>query len=71
MPHVLGAPVEGVTLHRLWETSLGDPLYLRELVLAGQETGRLALTKGVWHLSGAVPMGGWLSRHEVSRLLRA
>ena len=39
----LGGHVDGSTLHRLWQASRGNPLYLRELVLGGVETEVLAL----------------------------
>ena len=44
----LGGHVDGATLHRLWEASQGNPLYVRELVLGGIDAGILALLHGVW-----------------------
>ena len=50
---VLDGPVSGATLHGLCERSAGNALYLRELVLAGRESGTLTNTDGIWRLSGA------------------
>lgn len=50
---VLGGPVSAATLHRLGERSAGNALYLRELVLAGMESGDLGNEDGIWRLSGA------------------
>ncbi len=50
---VLGGPVGAATLHQLNERSAGNALYLRELVLAGRESGRLSDADGVWRLTGA------------------
>jgi DNA-binding CsgD family transcriptional regulator len=47
---VLGAPMEvGATLY-LWSVTLGNPLYLRELVLGALDSGALVDRSGVWHL---------------------
>ena len=50
---VLGGPVSGATLHGLAERSAGNALYLRELVLAGIESGTLTNQDGIWRLSGS------------------
>ena len=44
--------VDGATLHRLWEASRGNVLYLRELVLGGVAAGTLAQARGVWRWRG-------------------
>jgi DNA-binding CsgD family transcriptional regulator len=49
---VLGGQVDGPTLARLWEVSGGNVLYLRELLLAGQETNALRHAGGVWSWTG-------------------
>src|SRR5207244_10539712 len=49
---VLGGQVDGPTLARLWEASGGNVLFLRELLLAGQETDALRHTDGVWSWTG-------------------
>ncbi|HUQ40659.1 MAG TPA: LuxR C-terminal-related transcriptional regulator [Acidimicrobiales bacterium] len=53
---VLGGEVERSTLHRLWEVTRGNPLFLHELVLDGIERGRLTGQEGVWRWRG--PFGG-------------
>jgi DNA-binding CsgD family transcriptional regulator len=50
---VLDGPVSGATLHGLAERSAGNALYLRELVLAGVESGSLTNEDGIWRLSGS------------------
>lgn len=51
---VLQAPVEGPALHRLWEGSAGNALFLRELVLGGMETNTLVREGGVWRWKGSM-----------------
>jgi len=48
----LGGPVQSSTLRRLWEVTLGNPLFLREIVLAALEAGTLAEATGGWQWSG-------------------
>jgi DNA-binding CsgD family transcriptional regulator len=48
----LDGPVEGATLHYLWEASRGNALYLRELVRHGVESGALVREQGLWHWPG-------------------
>ena len=50
---VLGGPVGAGTLHQLGERSAGNALYLRELVLAGVESGALSDEDGIWRLAGS------------------
>ncbi|WP_203907754.1 LuxR C-terminal-related transcriptional regulator [Rhizocola hellebori] len=47
----LGGAIESRSALRLAEASGGNPLYLRELVRAGQAQGALACEGGVWSLS--------------------
>ncbi|HEV3495673.1 MAG TPA: LuxR family transcriptional regulator, partial [Actinomycetes bacterium] len=49
----LGGPVSAATLRQLGERSAGNALYLRELVLAGLESGALSDEDGMWRLSGS------------------
>lgn len=49
---VLDGPVSGATLHDLCERSAGNALYLRELVLAGMESGTLDNQGGIWRFTG-------------------
>jgi replication-associated recombination protein RarA len=44
---VLDGAVDGGTLHQLWQLSLGHPLFLRELVEGGLESGDLARHDGI------------------------
>jgi DNA-binding CsgD family transcriptional regulator len=46
----LGGPMEAGSSRELWEASRGNPLYVRELVLGGLESGALLERSGVWHL---------------------
>ncbi|HET6750130.1 MAG TPA: AAA family ATPase, partial [Actinomycetes bacterium] len=59
---VLGGTVDGVTRQEMLRVSEGNPLYLRELVLAGWETGALHQVEGVWRwtgeLAGATRLAG-------------
>ncbi|RZS87498.1 regulatory LuxR family protein [Motilibacter rhizosphaerae] len=48
----LRGPVEAGTVEDLWAASLGNPFYLRELVLHGIRTGSLVQTAGVWRATG-------------------
>ncbi|MGH9211445.1 MAG: LuxR C-terminal-related transcriptional regulator [Acidimicrobiales bacterium] len=44
----LGGEVEPASLRWYWDSSLGNPLFLRELVLADQEDGALRPSAGGW-----------------------
>ncbi|HWD71382.1 MAG TPA: LuxR C-terminal-related transcriptional regulator [Actinomycetota bacterium] len=48
----LGGQVDGPTLARLWGASGGNVLFLRELLLAGQESNTLRQRGGVWSWTG-------------------
>ena len=52
LPVVFGGRVDGATVHRLWEASRGNALYLRELVRGGVESGALAAVHGLWRWQG-------------------
>jgi tetratricopeptide (TPR) repeat protein len=65
---VLGGPVEQVTVHRLWAVSGGNVLFLRELVVAGREQGRLTDRHGIWSWHGELAGGGRLSELIEDRL---
>ncbi|WP_051366540.1 helix-turn-helix transcriptional regulator [Hamadaea tsunoensis] len=47
----LGRPVAAAAVQALWESSQGNVLYLRELVLAGQQDGSLVDDGEVWRLT--------------------
>ena len=65
---VLDGPISGATLHRLGERSAGNALYLRELVLAGIESGNLTNEDGIWRLSGAPAVSSRLVELVEARL---
>ncbi|GIJ24459.1 AAA family ATPase [Micromonospora lutea] len=48
----LRGPVEGRTLRRLRQATGGNPLFLRELLIAAREAGVLDRAGGVWRLTG-------------------
>jgi hypothetical protein len=48
----LGGAVDAVSARELRRTCAGNPLLLRELLLAGQETGSLRRSGGAWRWSG-------------------
>ena len=48
----LGGPVEQATVRQLLDTSAGNPLYVRELVLGALDEGALTLERGLWGLRG-------------------
>ena len=49
---VLGGPVDTVSLRKLAERSLGDPLFLHELVVGALQDGSLREEGGIWRLRG-------------------
>jgi len=51
----LGGPIEAGAGREFWEATRGNPLYLRELVLGGLESGALIERSGVWQLEGRLP----------------
>lgn len=50
----LGGDPEDVLLERLWTASLGNALYLRELIAGAIESGTLQQQAGLWRLIGAL-----------------
>jgi DNA-binding CsgD family transcriptional regulator len=49
---VLGSPLEHTSGRRLFEVSQGNVLFLRELVLAGLDSGGLSPREGLWWCTG-------------------
>ena len=49
---VLGGPVDTVSLRQITERSLGDPLFLHELINGALENGSLREESGIWRLRG-------------------
>ncbi|MBW3665832.1 MAG: LuxR C-terminal-related transcriptional regulator, partial [Actinobacteria bacterium] len=52
----LSGEVEMAAAHRLWQASSGNPLFLRELVLAAVDGGVLVEDRGVWSLAGQLQL---------------
>ncbi|WIY00193.1 AAA family ATPase [Amycolatopsis mongoliensis] len=50
----LGGRLDDGAEHRLWHLTLGNPLFLRELVQGGLDSGSLSAEDGVWRWSGAL-----------------
>ncbi|WP_439380634.1 AAA family ATPase [Amycolatopsis lexingtonensis] len=50
----LGGRLDDGAEHRLWHLTLGNPLFLRELVQGGLDSGSLSATDGLWRWSGAL-----------------
>jgi DNA-binding CsgD family transcriptional regulator len=48
----LGGPVDGVTRNEVLRVTVGNPLYLRELILGGLESGALRQVDKVWRWRG-------------------
>jgi DNA-binding CsgD family transcriptional regulator len=65
---VLGGPVEAAAVRHVWRTTRGNVLFLRELVIAAQATGRLSLEHGVWRWRGGLPLGDRLRELVATRL---
>jgi predicted ATPase len=56
---VLGGTLEGLSADVMWESSGGNPLFLRHMVEGAIEAGALTEVNGVWQLRGptVVPSG--------------
>ena len=65
---VLGAPLNGVAEAELLATSGGNPLFLRELVLAAVAGGSLQIVSGVWRLTGPLPASHALADQVLGRM---
>src|SRR4029450_5133699 len=52
LERALGGPVDGVSRKEVWRITGGNPLYLRELVLGGLESGALRQVDKVWRWRG-------------------
>lgn len=64
----MGGPVDGSTATVLWDTSAGNVLFLRELVLGAEGSGSLAQVDGVWRLTGPLVSSDRLSELVDARL---
>lgn len=65
---VLGGPPDRVTAVRLWELSCGNPLFLRELLLAARELGHLVEEGRCWRIVEPFPISPRLTDLVSSRL---
>ncbi len=66
----LGGPVDEATLERLWQLTDGNPLYLREVLLAAREAGTVHLAGEQWRWRGAFSSGSRLRELVAERLGR-
>lgn len=68
---VLGGPLEGLSADVMWNSSGGNPLYLRHLVEGAVDAGTLTEVSGVWQLRGSTVISSGLSSLLSHRLDRA
>jgi DNA-binding CsgD family transcriptional regulator len=52
LAEMLGGPVDSSSAERLWRLSAGNPLLLRELVIAASDSGELTRLYGMWRWTG-------------------
>jgi tetratricopeptide (TPR) repeat protein len=67
---IVGGEIEDLTMSELWRRTRGNPLYLRELILAGLETGALASDGVTWRPNGPLPPSHRLAEVVHDRLGR-
>jgi ATP/maltotriose-dependent transcriptional regulator MalT len=71
---LLRAVLEGggdrTLVHRIWEITRGNALYVRELLLSGLESGALRSDGGVWRWQGTMGAGARLQELVEGRLGR-
>jgi len=65
---VLGGTLEGLSADIMWESSGGNPLFLRHLVEGAVDAGTLTKVNDVWQLRGAIAVGSGLAALLESRL---
>lgn len=68
---VLGGTLEGLSADVMWESSGGNPLYLRNLVEGAVEAKTLTEVDGVWQLRGTTTVPSGLAELLDSRLENA
>ena len=49
---VLGGPLDSASAARFWQLTLGNPLFLREVVLGALDAGQLVEESGLWRWQG-------------------
>ena len=67
----LGGPIGGIALEDLWDASQGNAMLVRELLLAGIESGQFVDEVGVWRLRGRLPLSARLNELVRDRVLSA
>jgi DNA-binding CsgD family transcriptional regulator/tetratricopeptide (TPR) repeat protein len=67
---VVGGPVDAATRHRLMSMSMGNALFLRELVTGAVDSGALVESDGLWRARGPLPASGRLVEVVQARLGR-
>lgn len=68
LAQVLGGPLDGAAKLQLLEASAGNPLLLRELLIAAVDDGSLAPIAGVWRLSGPIARNRALGERVLDRI---
>ena len=58
---ILCGPIDAVTRRRMIEMTDGNPLFLRELLIAGMTSGALSEHDGLWSWDGEMTAGGRLA----------
>ncbi|WP_326555250.1 LuxR C-terminal-related transcriptional regulator [Micromonospora sp. NBC_01813] len=56
LTELLGGPLDPASAERLWRLSGGNPLLLRELIIAAQSGHELTQTYGVWRWTGRLEL---------------
>ncbi len=59
---IVGGPVEESVRRWVWETSRGNPLYARELMLGARSGGALEEVSGLWRMPKRPPLSASLTR---------
>ena len=68
--NILGGEPDRALLHTLWEVTRGNPLFLRELLFSGLESGALTEAGGSWRWRGPLGAGTRLRELVESRMSR-
>jgi DNA-binding NarL/FixJ family response regulator len=66
----LGGPVQDSSASRLWHVTAGNPLYVKEVILASRETGALQEVDGEWRWHGDWAAGARIQEVVAARLGR-
>ena len=65
---IVGGPVEEAVRRWVWETSRGNPLYVRELMLGALAGGALEEVSGLWRMPKRPPLSASLIEAISARL---